>query len=224
MREPRRERTNALDHRVDVVGRRAATSADDLRARLHEMARVRRHVLGARHVHAASADVARHAGVRLRAELLARVRRHLLDALENRLRTDRAIEADDVGAPRVERAHDVLRRRAVRRETVGADRHLRDDRFARIDRACGANRLFDLVEIGERLENEQIDAAVDEPFHLLAEDRARFVLARRAVRLEANAEWTDRARDERAIAGGFARDRRRGAIQLAHLLLQARAA
>ena len=71
-------------HRADVLRRRPAASADDLRARLHEMTRVRRHVLRARHVHAAAADVARHAGVRLRAQLLARRRRrHLLDRLEN---------------------------------------------------------------------------------------------------------------------------------------------
>ena len=58
-------------------------------------------------------------------------------------------------------------------------------------------------------------------FDLLAEDLARFVLARRAVRLEAHAEWSDGAGDERAVARRLARDLRRGAIQLAHLLLQA---
>ena len=72
-------------------------------------------------------------------------RRHLLDRLENRLRPDGAIQPDDVGAERVERARDVFRRRAVRREAVDADRHLRDDRHRRIDLPRGANRLLDLV-------------------------------------------------------------------------------
>ena len=66
--------------------------------------------------------------------------------------------------------------------------------------ARGANRLLDLLEIAERLEDEQIDAAFDETFDLLAEEFARFVLARRTVRLEAHAERADGAGDERAIA------------------------
>src|SRR6185312_15805472 len=159
---------------MDVVGGRAAAAADDLGAGLDEMARVSRHVLGARHVHAAAADVARHAGIGLRAQLAARVRRHLLDAFENRLRTDRAIDADHVGAPGVERARDRVRRSAVRREAVGADRHLRDEGLARIGVARREDRLLDLVEVGKGLEDEQIDAAVDETGHLLAKDLARF--------------------------------------------------
>src|SRR5215218_70626 len=55
--------------RADVVRRRPATPTDDLRARLDEMARIGRHVLRARHVHAAPAHVARHARVRLCAQL-----------------------------------------------------------------------------------------------------------------------------------------------------------
>ncbi len=86
--EARRQRTDALDHRVDVLGRRTAATTDDLGARLHEMSGVGGHVLGARHVHAAATDVAGHAGVRLRAQLAPGRRRHLLDTLENRLRAD----------------------------------------------------------------------------------------------------------------------------------------
>ncbi len=218
--EARRQRPDALDHRVDVLGRRAAATADDLGARLHEMSRVGRHVLGARHVHAAATDVARHAGVRLRAQLAPRRRRHLLDALENRLRADGAIESDDVRAPRVELARDDIRLGAVRRAPVGADRHLRDDRLLRVDSPRGEDRLLDLVEVGERLEDEEVDAAFGETFHLLPEDRASFVLARRPVRLEANAQRSDGAGDERAPIGGFARDGRGGPIQLSHLILQ----
>ena len=66
----------------------------------------------------------------------ARDLRHLLDRLENRLRADRAVEADDVGAERVERPRDVFGG-AVGRAAVDADRHLRDDRHRRIDVARG---------------------------------------------------------------------------------------
>src|SRR5215216_4123992 len=90
------ERSNALYHRPDVIRRRPTTPAHDLRAGVNQVTGVRRHVLRARHVHAAAADVARHAGVRLGAELLRRHGRHLLDGLEDRLRADRAVEADDI--------------------------------------------------------------------------------------------------------------------------------
>src|SRR5262245_36518596 len=100
-RQSWRQRPNPFDHRLRALGRRAATAADDLRPRLHEMSRIRRHILGARHVHAASTHVARHAGVRLRAQLAARDRHHLLDALENRLRTNGAIETDDIRTPTI---------------------------------------------------------------------------------------------------------------------------
>ena len=48
-----------------------------------------------------------------------------------------------------------------------------------VDLARGANRLLDLVEIAERLEDEEIGAAVVSAVHLLAEHRARLVAARR---------------------------------------------
>jgi hypothetical protein len=108
LREARAQRTHEFAHRTDVLRRRAAASADDLRAGVHQVARVLGHVLGARHVHAAPAHVARHAGVGLSAQLPARERDHLLDRLENGLWTDRAVQPDDIGAEPVERADDVL--------------------------------------------------------------------------------------------------------------------
>ena len=152
--------------------------------------------------------------------------RHLLDGLENRLRADGAVETDDVGAPCVERARDVFRRRAVRRATVGADRHLRDDR-AWSDRLSRAARIACSIscEVGERLEDEQIDAAVDAAPAICSRKIARASSrARRSVRLEANAERTDRAGDEHVVAGRLARDLRGGAIELAHLRPRARTA
>src|SRR5256885_4892764 len=114
------------------------------------------------------ADVTGHAGVRLCAQLFLRVGRHLLDRLENYLRAHGTIEADDVRAPSVQRARDVLRRRAEWREPIGTDRHLRDDRNLRIELARRANRLLDFVQVAERLEEKDVDTAVAQTFQLFA--------------------------------------------------------
>ena len=67
-------------------------------------------------------------------------------------------------------------------------------------------RLLDLRQVAERLEDEQSTPPSRQPFDLLAEERARLVERRRAVRLDADAERADRARDERALAGRLARE------------------
>ena len=167
-----------------MLGRRAAAAAHHARASSHEMGGIRRHVFRAGHVHAPAADIARHAGIRLGAQLLLRVRRHLLDRLENDLRADRAIEPDDVGAPCVQRTRDIFRCRAEWCEPIGADRHLRDDRNARIELARGANRLLDLVQVAEGLEEKDVDSAFAETLELLPEIGARLVEARGSVWLD----------------------------------------
>ena len=53
----------------------------------------------------------------------------------------------------------------------------------------------DLVEIAERLEDEEVDAALEQRLRLLAEVLARLVDARLAPRLDADAERPDRAGD-----------------------------
>jgi hypothetical protein len=222
-REPRAQRTYAFAHGVDVLGRGAAAAADDLGACLHEMPGIARHVLGARHVHAAPAHVARHAGVRLRRQLLTRVRHHLLDRVENDLRPHRAIQADDVGAETVERACDVFGGRAVWGETISADRHLRHDRQRRIHLACRGDRLTDLVQVAEGLEDEQVGAARGQPLQLLAEHLPCLVGRGGAVRLETHAERSHGAGDEHVVPflGRFTRQLRRAPVELARLRREA---
>ena len=219
-RQPRIQRPNSLHDRMDVFRRRTAAAADDLGARLHQMMRVRSHVLRTGHVHATPADIARHAGVRLRAQLFARVRDHLLDALENRLRSDRAIEADHVRTPPVERARHVLGRGTIGRPAIDTDRHLRHDGEGRRDGSRGPDRLLDLQQIAECFDDEEIDPPLGQPLHLLAENRERFLRAGRAVRFDAHAEWPNGACDECTVIGRFACDGRRGAIDLSHLCLE----
>ena len=87
-------------------------------------------------------------------------RRHPLDRVEHRRRADRAVDADDRRAAPLELGREPLGRRAVERVAVLLGRHLRDDRQIR-HAAHGVDRRADLVQIAERLEDEQIDAAVE---------------------------------------------------------------
>jgi len=54
--------------------------------------------------------------------------------------------------------------------------------------ADGENALLDLGDVGEGLEDEEIDAGVAECQRLLAEELKRFLGRRRAVRLDADAD------------------------------------
>ncbi len=132
---------------------------------------------------------------------------HPLDRLEHRRRTDRAVDADDGRAAPLELGREPLGRRAVERVAVLLGRHLRDDRQIG-QRPHGVDRRADLVQIAERLEDEEIDAALEQRPRLLAEVLARLVDAGLAPRLDADAERADRSGDVGALAGRAARDAR----------------
>ena len=132
------------------------------------MSRVRGHVLGARHVHASAVHVARHSGVRLRAQLSPGDRHHLLDRLEDRLRPDGTVQTDDVRAQAVERARNLFGPGAVRGQQVASDRHLRNHGCGRIDVARSPDGLGDLVQVAERFQDEAVGAPFLESLELLA--------------------------------------------------------
>ncbi len=181
------------------------------------MVPVGRHVLGARHIHAAAADLARHSGIGLGGELAPGDGRHALDRLEDRLGADRAVEPNDIGAEPVETAGDLVGRDAVGAQPIDTDRHLRDDRHAGVHVVCRENGLLHLIEVRERLDDEAIGATVGERRHLLAKHCARFVAARRAVGLDADAEGADGAGDEAVLTRSLTRQLGRPPIQLGHL-------
>src|SRR5205814_6947828 len=83
---------------------------------------------------------------------------------------------------------------------------------------------MNLSGIGESLEHEQIDAAFEERFRLLTKDVPRFFCRGFAVRLDANAECSDRAGDERTLAGGFACYARAFVVDLVSLVFESVAA
>ena len=116
------------------------------------------------------------------------------DRFEHDLRTDRTVDADDVGAGGFERRSERLRRGAVGRAAIGADGDLRDhgEIASRTDRAeC----RFELIDVGECLQAEAVDAAREQAVDLPSERRFSFVAAERAERLESHTEWADRADD-----------------------------
>src|SRR5262249_22563490 len=128
--------------------------------------------------------------------------------IEHRRGTDRAVDADDGGAALLELGRELLRRRAVERVAVLFGRHLGGDR--QIGKTSyGVDRGADLVEIAKRLEDEQVDAAVEERPPLLAEVLARLVDAGPPPRLDPYPQRSNRSRDVRLVARRMARDLRR---------------
>jgi len=103
---------------------------------------------------------------------------------------DGAVDADDGRPTRLERRRELFRRRAVERVAILLGRHLRDDRQVR-NRAHRVQGRANLVEIAERFEDEQVDAAFGERLGLLPEVVARLVDAGLPPRLDANAERAD---------------------------------
>ena len=99
-------------------------------------------------------------------------------------------------------------------------RHLRDDRQVGDD-PDGIDGGADLVQIAEGLEDEQIDAALEQRLRLLAEVLARLVDAGLAPRLDADAQRTDRAGHVRAVARRATRDPRALDVDLAQRVGQA---
>ena len=99
-------------------------------------------------------------GVRLRRQPQPRDGLHPLDRVEHRRRADRAVDADHRRAAPLELGREPLGRRAVERVAVLLGRHLRDDRQVR-HAADGVDRRADLVQVAERLEDEQVDAAFE---------------------------------------------------------------
>ncbi len=212
-----RERAHGLLDLADVLRGRPAAPADQANPVGDEAARVRRHVLGRAEVDVAAFDLARLSRVRLGRQLHGRDAREPLDRLEHRCRTDAAVEPDDVRPPPFELRHEGLRRSAVAGVPVFLGRHLRDDREV-ADRADRTNRGADLVDVPERLEHEELDAAFGERARLFREVLLGLVHAGLAPRLDADPERTDRAGDPGLVPRRMTREARPVNIDVVHLV------
>ena len=172
--ERRGRRAILLDRgadRLDLRRRRAAAAADDPGA---EPARLRRELgeVVRRRVREddAVAGEAGEADVRERGEDEP-VALHRGERVQRRRRAGAVVRAGGRDVEPVEPLGRGLGRDAAERLAVGVERHQRDDRERR-DAADGLDRGDELVEVEERLEHEQVDAAALEDLRLLAEELA----------------------------------------------------
>ena len=203
----RRQRFDRRFDLPDVIRRRPAAAADDLRAVQDEPAGVRRHVLGRTQIDVPPFDVARFPGIGLGGQPCVRRARHPLDRLEHGRGADAAVEADDLRPGLDQRRRELFRRRPVKAVPVVFGRHLGDDRKL-TDAADRADGGLDLVQVAEGLEDEQLDPALDERLGLLAEVLLGLVHAGLPPGLDANPERSDRSGDIRLLARGVPGDAR----------------
>ena len=143
----------------------------------------------------ALAGEAREPDVRERRERLA-APRHALDRAQRRLEPDAVIGADRGDVELCERGRGLFGGDAAERLRVLVEREQADDGQPR-HAADGSDRRDQLVELVERLDHEEVDAAAFQQRRLLGEDR--LALLRRP------AERADRAGDEDVRAGDLAR-------------------
>ena len=139
---------------------------------LHEAARVRGHVLRRAQIDVPPLDVTRLAGVGLGRQAKVGDRFHAFDGFEHRSGPDGAVDADERGPALFELGGEALGRRAIERVAVLLGRHLRHDRQV-AERPYGVDGRTDFVQVTERLEDEEVDAALGEP--VLAEENIKKV-------------------------------------------------
>ena len=190
-----------------MLGRGAAAPADHAHVVQDEAPRVRCHVFRRAQVEIAPLDVARAPGVGLGREPQLRDGGHPLDGVEHRRRPDRAVDTEQGGTTSLEVGREPLGWRPVERVPVFLGGHLRDDRQVR-DPADGVDGGANLVQVAERLQNEQVDPAFHERPRLFLECVARLVDTGLSPRLDPDPERTDRSGHVGATRSGRARDPR----------------
>ena len=130
-------------------------------------------------------------------------------------RPDAAVDADRVHARLGQGSDRDLGRRAVRQDDVLAERHRGDDRHVR--RSVGlVDGEQEVVEVEERLEDEEVDAALEEPVDLLPDRRADRRLVGMPQLAGRRPERTDAAAHPRVAPADVAclpRDLRRAPVE-----------
>jgi len=192
-------------HRGDVGGCRAATAADDASTGIADQAGVVGHQLGGAVVDDAPLLPGRDPAVGLGHEYRSGVRRsggtgEVGDRRDDLGRTHPAVAADggDLDAESADHAERVGGRETHHRASVGVDADGADDRQP--ESRGAADRRFDLLGRGQRLEPEKIDPSPGERRCLLGEGLAGGRDADRAVRLEDLAGRSHRAGDQHVAA------------------------
>ena len=183
--------------RGDLERRRAAAAADQARAELPRVRCELREVLGRRvRVDDAAAAQAREADVRQRGERRAAVAAHRLERGERGVQPRAMVGSDRSKVQRSQALGGLGGGHA--RERLGAfvEGQSRDDRERR-DSAYGLDRRLELVQLVERFDHEEVDAAPVQEQRLLGEDLAALIGRNRGQ----IAQRADRPGDEDLPAG-----------------------
>ena len=176
---------------MHVLGRGAAATADQAHADVHEVVHEVRHVLRRAQIDVAAFDRARNAGIRLRRQRRGSDGANALQGVQHGHRTYAAVAANDVGAPGFQLRAVVLGTGSVEAVAVFVDGDLRHDRQLGIDVARRQDRLMQLLEIAEGLQDHQVDALFVQRGNLLAEGLAGFGQGDLAQRLDAHTKRSD---------------------------------
>ena len=151
--------------------------------------------------------------------------RHPLDGSEYGRRSYAAIATDRVRAPLGQSRRGRFRGRAVQAIGILIDRHHHQDRQRRGHRFGRKNGLLRLIQRGNRLDQQHIDAALGQAANLLRKGCARLIQADLSQRLQTRAQGTDSARNPgfSALLVGplvhrLTRDLGAGPVDLDHLV------
>ena len=157
----RREPSTAAAIAARVLGRRAAAAAGDVEeARRGELAEQRARHLGRLVV---AAEGVRQPGVRVRADEARRELRELGDVRPHLVRAERAVDADDQRLGVLDRGPERLDRLPGERAAGEVDDRGRDpERQLGRRLARGDDRRLRVQRVEDRLEQQQVDAALDE--------------------------------------------------------------
>ena len=210
-----------LRHRRGVGGRGAAAAADHRRPRIEQLADDGPEVGRFRRVDEAALEALRKAGVgHDRAGRLARTgRAELAERVEAGEGADPAVDAHRVHAGVRERREGHGGGGAVGEHEGLAEGHRRDQRHVR--RAPGLRHgEQEVMEVEEGLDDQEIDAALEEAIDLLAVDRPDGGVVRVAQLAGGRAERADAAADPRipsADVAGLAGDLGGAAVQATRL-------
>ena len=167
------ERVEDRAHRRDMGRRRAAAAADDPGPRVQQSRGHRREVVGARGVHEAALEALRQAGVRHD-----RARRgvrggeaHRLERVEAGHRAGAAVDADGIhpGAGRAPRGVGGV----VPSGRTSSSPKVSEARIGRSDDRRASSTAHRSPQVRVRLEDEDVDATLEQALDLLAEDRPR---------------------------------------------------
>src|SRR5208337_1000322 len=203
--------------RLDMLRCRPTATTHESRSALDETASITGHVFRRAEVDVPALNRARHSRIGLCGELSARYCRHALQRLQDSRRTYAAIKPNDVRAPLVQFAGEVLGQYSDGRAAVILHCHLYNH-AQRADITCREQSLVGFIRVDHGFDNEQVYAALRQRCDLLAKPLPRFLERSRPQGFQTDAQRSDGARDIEVLSRHFAGQARAGQVDFADLL------